>query len=115
MVISGEHRGAGLGYPTANLAIAAGLVTPGNGVYAVQVQIGSMRYQGVANVGVNPTFEGTSRHIEVFLLNFSGDLYGQIIAVDFLKKLRNEKIFAGVDQLIAQIRQDIETARKYYD
>lgn len=113
-VTTGEGRGKGMGYPTANLAINEGLVIPGNGVYAVYVHLGDKRYKGVANIGVNPTFQGKSRRIEVFVLDFAGDLYNQFITVDFLQKLRDERTFTNVDELTAQIQLDINVAHKYY-
>jgi len=114
-VIAGDRRGRNLGYPTANIAIDDKLVTPGNGVYAVRSQVANKQYNGVANVGYNPTFLGKSRRIEVYLLNFSGDLYGQTMDVDFLEKLRDEKKFASIDELTAQIADDLVNAHKYYD
>ncbi|MDR3592202.1 MAG: bifunctional riboflavin kinase/FAD synthetase [Negativicutes bacterium] len=114
-VIVGDRRGRNLGFPTANIAIDDSLVTPGNGVYAVRSQVAGKHYNGVANIGHNPTFPANTRRIEVFLLDFSGDLYGQNIDVDFLEKLRDEKKFASVDELTAQIAEDIRTAHKYYE
>lgn len=114
-VIAGDRRGRKLGYPTANLGIDDRLVTPGNGVYAVRGRVGDNQYNGVASVGSNPTFPGKTRRIEVYLLDFSGDLYGQTMDVDFLEKLRDEKKFASVEELTAQIAADVEAARKYYE
>lgn len=114
VVVAGDGRGRGLGYPTANIALGRHLVYPGNGIYAVYVHSNGQRYAGVANIGVNPTFNGTTRHIEVFILNFTGNIYGQNIEVDFLAKLRDEKHFAGVDELTKQIALDIEKAGKYF-
>jgi len=114
MVVSGDGRGKMLGYPTANIAIDNMLVIPSNGVYAVKVQIDDKRYNAVANIGINPTFTGQTRRIEVFLLNFEGNLYDRIILVDFLAKLRAEITFNSVSELTNQIAQDISSAQKYY-
>jgi len=113
-VVTGDGRGKKLGYPTANIAIDNKLVIPANGVYAVEVQLDDKRYNGVANIGINPTFTEQTRRIEVFLLDFDANLYDQIILVDFLAKLRDEKAFHSVDELTNQIAQDISNAQKYY-
>ncbi|MDR3563570.1 MAG: bifunctional riboflavin kinase/FAD synthetase [Negativicutes bacterium] len=114
LVSTGDGRGRKIGYPTANMVINDRLVTPGNGVYAVRVQVGTERYNGVANVGTNPTFGGMNRRMETHLIDYHGDLYGQTIAVDFLAKLRDEQKFTSVDQLTAQIAADLLAAQKYY-
>ena len=114
VVVAGDGRGRGLGFPTANMAIDNLLVVPGNGIYAVYVYIDGKRYAGVANIGINPTFNGTNRHIEIYIINFSKNIYGQNIAVDYLAKLRDEKTFASVDELKSQIHLDIENANKIF-
>lgn len=111
----GDGRGGRIiGFPTANISLDASLVTPADGVYAVQTTVGEAQYKGLANVGSNPTFHGKNRRIEVHILDFSGDLYGQNIAVDFLAKIRDEKTFDGVGSLKAQIAKDISAAQQYY-
>ena len=84
---------------------------PAPGVYAVKVQHGSNRFGGAANIGVKPTFGGTEVSIEVHLFDFSGDLYGQRLRVEFVERLRSEKRFASVTELAGQIARDIESAR----
>ncbi|HMM21610.1 MAG TPA: bifunctional riboflavin kinase/FAD synthetase [Selenomonadales bacterium] len=116
-VAAGDGRGGRiLGFPTANIAVSDQLVSPGDGVYAVQIAVGDGHnpYKGLANVGSNPTFSGKTRRIEVHILDFAGDLYGQTIAVDFLAKIRDEKTFDGVNSLKAQIARDISAAQQYY-
>lgn len=113
-VIVGDGRGRKIGFPTANLTVDQNLVIPGNGVYAVLINIDSVVHKGVANIGVNPTFQVNPRRIEVYIFDYSRDLYGQTITIDFLHKLRNERKFTGVEELSRQIRHDIEEARKYY-
>jgi riboflavin kinase/FMN adenylyltransferase len=110
-VITGEKRGRILGYPTANLAITEGLAVPEDGVYAVHIYIESTRYKGVANVGTNPTFDNINRRIEVYVLDFQGDLYGEFVAVDFLERIRGEIRFLSVEELKTQIFHDIQTVR----
>jgi riboflavin kinase/FMN adenylyltransferase len=112
-VVTGDQRGRTLGYPTANLPLEPGMAAPGNGVYAVSVDIGAAKYGGIANIGTNPTFKRIKRHLEVYLFNFSGILYGKKIAVDFIERLRSEKAFSGSAELKAQIQQDICQAKKY--
>lgn len=110
-VVPGNHRGTGLGFPTANLAPDKELVPP-RGIYAVQVQWGERRLPAVLNIGFNPTFADGRLSIEVHLLDFSGDLYGQPLDLLFVARLRDEIRFAGPEELVAQIRRDVARARE---
>lgn len=114
LVTTGEGRGRGLGFPTANINPADGQVIPADGVYAAYVQSGGVRYRGVVNIGPNPTFQGRHRRIEVHILDFAGNLYGQPILVDFLARIRDERTFSGAAELKAQIARDIAAANGYY-
>jgi riboflavin kinase/FMN adenylyltransferase len=108
-VIHGEARGRTLEYPTANLACPAGIVMPADGVYAVRANGGD----GVASVGVRPTFgQGGSRLLEVHLFDFDEDIYGSMLDVDFVERLRGEERFDSVDDLIAQMHRDAVAARR---
>lgn len=110
----GEKRGRELGFPTANLEPDPELVCPGNGVYATRVTLADTGETRCAatNVGVRPTFEtGLGLLIEPYLIDFSGDLYGRTITVEFLTRLRGEQRFDSVDDLIAQMHRDVEVAR----
>jgi riboflavin kinase/FMN adenylyltransferase len=108
----GDHRGRELGFPTANLN-SHNEVLPPDGVYAVRVIIGAEQLGGVVNVGVRPTFVGAPRRVlEVHILDFTRDLYGQDVEILFLSKLRDEQKFDSVDALRKQITADIEAARK---
>ena len=111
MVGTGQKRGASLGFPTANLHSVKTLL-PGNGVYAVRVLLEGTTWLGAANVGPNPTFGENERKVEVHLIGFKGDLYGQTLSVDFVRKIRDTKPFASVRELSAQIKRDIDAARK---
>ncbi len=113
-VAPGEGRGRGLGFPTANIAAADGQIVPADGVYAAYVHTGGRRYRGVVNIGNNPTFADNSHRIEVHLRDFTADLYGHTIAVDFLAKLRDERAFAGEEELKSQIARDVAAAEEYY-
>lgn len=112
-VLHGDQRGRLLGFPTANLAVRpAGALS---GVHAVAVQgaaAGAVR--GIANLGRRPTVGGDHTRLEVHLLDFSGDLYGQRLEVSFLHKLRDERRFDSLDQLTAQIRADREQALSFF-
>jgi len=112
VVVTGDGRGHTIGFPTANLAFSEELVVPARGVYAVGVSLGDISVPGLANVGVRPTFGGESLTVEVHLLGFDGDLYGQALGVSFLHRLRDEQSFAGADELVSQINRDVEEARK---
>ena len=113
-VVVGDRRGRPLlGVPTANLAVPAGIAIPGDGVYAGHL---TDRAEGEArpaaiSVGTNPQF-GTDRRVEAHALDFDGDLYGHRVSVDFHHHLRDQATFPGVDELAAQIRADIDQARR---
>jgi riboflavin kinase/FMN adenylyltransferase len=109
-VIHGEKRGRGLGFPTANLKLdpACGLK---HGIYAVRVGIGDKRYDGVASFGRRPTFDNGAPLLEVFLFDFSGDLYGQVMDVALIGWIRPEEKFASVEALMAQMSLDSTRAR----
>jgi len=112
-VESGDHRGRELGFPTANLN-SHNEVLPPDGVYTVRVVVGEEQFGGVVNIGVRPTFAGVPprRVLEVHILDFTRELYGQNIEVLFLSKLRDEQKFASVEALQAQIAADIHAARR---
>ena len=109
-VVEGFQRGAKLGFPTANVRVGHELV-PRAGVYAVRVEWEGRHYPGVANVGHNPTFGNVSLSVEVHLLDFEGDLYGAQLGVAFVARIRDERKFASVDELAAQIACDVQQAR----
>ncbi|MCF3628293.1 bifunctional riboflavin kinase/FAD synthetase [Alphaproteobacteria bacterium LMO-S08] len=111
-VIQGHQRGRTIGFPTANLALGTYL-RPARGVYAVRVRVGEgQEYAGVANIGKRPTFAGEADLLEVFLFDFTGDLYGRRLGVQLVEFLRPEKKFDGIDQLKAQIAADSDQARQ---
>jgi len=113
-VVAGFRRGRELGFPTANLAVAEEMVLPSLGGYVGRVPIGSRTYGGMMNIGYNPTFEEKRRmRIEVHILDFDGDLYGQPLAVDIVGRLRPERKFASRDDLIKQLKADRASARQY--
>jgi riboflavin kinase/FMN adenylyltransferase len=111
VVGKGQRRGRTIGFPTANLEQVETLV-PGEGVYAVRVPQGGKIWPGAANLGPNPTFGEQVRKLEVHLIGFDGELYGEPLAVDFIERLRDTRPFNGVAELIEQLRKDIEQARR---
>jgi riboflavin kinase/FMN adenylyltransferase len=111
LVVTGEKRGRTLGFPTANLELDHNILVPANGVYSAKVYLERDTYFGVANIGVKPTFHGDRRNIEVHLLDFCQDLYGQKIKISFTCRLRGEKRFATPSDLIKQIERDIHKVR----
>jgi riboflavin kinase / FMN adenylyltransferase len=110
MVMHGDKRGRQLGFPTANLALDAhcGLR---HGIYAVRAQVEGRRYDGVASFGLRPMFADGRVLLEVFLFDFSGDLYGRSIDVAFIGWIREEKVFASVGELVRGMQEDAQQAR----
>jgi len=107
-VVKGDQRGRELGFPTANLVPDDRLVTPGHGVYAAFAN----GLPAAVNIGVRPTFEsGRGVLIETYILDHDEDLYGRTLRVAFLDRLRGEKRFASVEELISQMHRDVEAAR----
>lgn len=108
-VVGGDQRGRELGFPTANIVPDDRLAIPGHGVYAAFAN----GVPAAVNVGVRPTFEsGRGILIETYLIDFEGDLYGTELRVAFVARLRGEKRFPGVEELIAQMRADVEDAKR---
>jgi len=110
VVVKGDGRGRSIGWPTANVD-THGELLPGSGVYAVRVRTPEGWRGGAANIGTKPTFGGSAVTVEVHLLDWSGDLYGQEVRVEFLERLRPERRFASVSELTTQIQRDVEEAR----
>jgi riboflavin kinase/FMN adenylyltransferase len=111
-VVVGDQRGRTLGFPTANLHLRRGILLPPDGVYAVQVEHDGVRYPGVLNIGIRPTFEGRRRTVEAHLLDFTGDLYRHWLVVHLIERLRGEQRFAGPEELRAAIAADVARARR---
>jgi riboflavin kinase/FMN adenylyltransferase len=110
-VTAGAGRGRTLGFPTANIADDRPLLVP-TGVYLGRLSVDARPRVAVVNVGVRPTFGETSLAIEAHLLDFSGDLYGRPVRLEFLDRIRDEKRFGSVDELRAQIERDIAAVRE---
>ncbi|MFA9431266.1 bifunctional riboflavin kinase/FAD synthetase [Egicoccus sp. AB-alg2] len=111
-VVPGDGRGRTIGVPTANVDVPADRLVPANGVYAGTAGADGRRWPAVTNVGLRPTFAGTTRTVEAHLLDADADLYGHQLEVTFEHRLRDERRFDGIDALVAQIHADIDQARR---
>ena len=113
LVVHGEGRGRTLGFPTANLRMQDGLLLPANGVYLCSTFYGGKRYFALTSIGSKPTFHHNKKVLaEVYLIDFSGDLYGEELTVEFLHRIRKEVVFPGANSLIEQIHIDLKRARE---
>lgn len=114
-VVKGKNRGGKLlGFPTANLEVFDELI-PAGGVYAVTVFVDDRTYEGVTNIGYNPTFGENPLSVETHLLDYNDDLLGKEIRINFIQRLRKEKVFKNVQALSQQISEDIKKARECFD
>ena len=111
-VVDGLKRGRTLGFPTANLEVPNGYAAPGDGIYATWADLESGRYMAATSIGTRPTFQEGGRTIEAFLLDFSDDIYGQTLRLEFVKRLRGEEKYDSVDALLAQINKDVHQTRE---
>ncbi|NND72670.1 MAG: bifunctional riboflavin kinase/FAD synthetase [Rhodothermales bacterium] len=111
LVVEGDKRGRTIGFPTANLRVPPEKLLPMNGVYRVDVDVGAESFVGMLNIGVRPTFDSTVKTVEVHLLDFTRDIYGAVLQVDFLQRLRPEKKFEDIDALKRQLSLDRDRCR----
>ena len=112
VVVLGDQRGRTLGFPTANIEVDPQILLPGDGIYATWAIIDGKRHQAATSIGVRPTFELSQRLVEVYVMDFDGDLYGKTVGVEFVKKVRDQEKFDGLDALIKQINQDVDDCRQ---
>jgi riboflavin kinase/FMN adenylyltransferase len=113
VVVRGEGRGKGLGFPTANLAVAeSDKLIPREGIYAVRGVLRSGSHAGALHLGPRPTFRGSPPSVELHLLDFDRDIYGERVRVDFVELLRPIEPFSSVEALVAQIGRDVDAARR---
>jgi riboflavin kinase/FMN adenylyltransferase len=121
VVVRGERRGRELGYPTANVETPPFTAIPADGVYAGHLVtrdpqgVSRERFPAAISVGTNPTFQGTRRTVEAYLLDYQGDLYGEHVGVEFAQRLRPMAAFADVDALLAAMAQDVADTRTVLD
>ena len=114
-VVTGRRLGHRLGFPTANIELPEGVIVPRHGVYACRAYVGQKGYMAVCNVGNRPTVEGHQVRTETWLLDFSGDLYGQSVSLEFLYFLRPEQRFQSVDALKEAVLNDAENTRRFFE
>lgn len=113
MVVEGDKRGRTIGFPTANISVSDQHMLPANGVYVCIVEVNGERYGAVTNVGTRPTFDGVTRKVEPYILDFNREIYGEHLRVEFAHRLRGELKFDGIAALVAQITSDVAAARGY--
>jgi len=112
-VIHGDGRGKRIGIPTANIDTGEEKLIPGAGIYACRAKILNKQWSAAVNVGTRPTFPSADRkaHVEAYILDFSGDLYSEIITLEFVERLRGEERFENIEELVKQIYIDIDQTR----
>jgi len=114
-VVHGEQKGREMGFPTANIRVDNNhKLVPTNGVYAVKCSVLGQQHYGMLNIGTRPTFGGVSKTIEVHILNFDNNIYGESIGVTFTQFLRKEKSFNGMEALSKQLQEDKETVAQIF-
>ena len=114
-VVTGRKLGHKLGFPTANIELPADVICPRHGVYACRAFVGDRAYMAVCNVGNRPTVQGHQVRTETWLLDFSGDLYGQAVTLEFLYFLRPEQRFESLETLKEAVLKDAEMTRKFFE
>lgn len=112
-IVEGHRRGRGLGFPTANLA-ARTEVLPSDGIYATLFHLGARALLSVSSIGLNPTFGAGPRTVESYILNFEDDIYGESVRLSFIKRIRDEMKFSSAEELVAQIREDVRSAKTIF-
>ena len=113
-VVTGRRLGHKLGFPTANIELPEGVIVPRHGVYACRAYVGQRGYMAVCNVGNRPTVQGHQVRTETWILDFSGDLYGQAVTLEFLWFIRPERRFESVDVLKEAVLHDAEMTRNFF-
>ena len=113
-VVTGRRLGRRLGFPTANIELPETVIVPRHGVYACRAYVGEESYMAVCNVGSRPTVEGHQVRTETWLLDFSGDLYGRSVTLEFLRFLRPEQRFESLEILREAVLQDAENTRNFF-
>ena len=112
VVVKGAGRGAGLGFPTANIRLPEAQFLPGIGIYAGRLLVGDRILGAAISVGYNVQFDGQEISVEAFALDFEGDLRGEEVSLDFIERIRGEERFESIDALVAQIDRDVVEVRR---
>ncbi|RYL95299.1 bifunctional riboflavin kinase/FAD synthetase [Sporolactobacillus sp. THM7-4] len=118
VVVHGDKRGRKLGFPTANVESQEAFLLPLKGVYVVRLIVGGKALNGVCSIGTRPTFydgENAKTTVEVYVLDFDGNLYDQSVSIDWYQRLRGELKFSGAEALIGQMEQDKADAARYFE
>ncbi|MCH1623739.1 bifunctional riboflavin kinase/FAD synthetase [Fredinandcohnia quinoae] len=117
MVINGEKRGRTIGFPTANVKVDPDFIVPKLGVYAVRIQVKSKWYFGVCNIGLKPTFHENKKtpSIEVHIFNFNENIYDERVMIEWYERIRSEKKFPSIDELVKQIEQDKKYTQEFFE
>lgn len=111
LITHGFKRGTGLGFPTANIVPQSDKCLPQNGVYATYTYVDGKKYASVTNIGTNPTYNNENKTVETNIFDFNDDLYGKYAVVSFADKIRDEIKFGNSEDLIAQIKKDVDAAK----
>jgi len=111
-IVRGFERGRTIGFPTANLSVAADRALPGLGVYATRAHVVGRTIDGATNIGTRPTFDAGHISIETYLLDFEGDIYGERMELEIVERVRGERKFDNPEELVAQIAKDAESVRR---
>ena len=114
-VMQGQHLGRKMGFPTVNLSLNPDMALPLNGVYITEIYVNNIKYHSVTNIGNKPSVGNFTKNAETHIFNFSGDLYGQNIRVEFIDLLRPEIKFGSIEELSAQIEKDCIEARAFHE
>ncbi len=114
LVARGAERGRSIGFPTANIDVGADQALPAFGVYVTKAYIDDVCYKAVTNIGIRPTFSEVRPTVETYILDFDGDLYGKEVRIELIDRLREERRFSGVEDLVVQINIDIEATRRAF-
>lgn len=118
VVVHGDKRGRQIGFPTANVQVPEETFIPANGVYVVKILVQDEWYEGMCNIGFKPTFKNPDEKlltIEVNIFDFDRNIYGEEVAIDWYKRLRDEQRFNGIDALIAQLQADRQQCIEYFE
>ncbi len=114
-VLHGDERGRQIGFPTLNIGVSADRWLPPNGVYVTKAFVGDRVFNACTNIGIRPTFAGDQKLlVETHLLDFEGDLYGELVTIELVHRLRAERKFDGIDVLRAQIQSDLAATREWF-
>lgn len=113
-IVKSRQIGRTIGFPTANLKIEKNKVLPGGGIYATKVTYNDNVFLGATNIGTNPTVNGNKLSVETHILDFDKEIYGEVIKVEFLDKIREEQKFENVNELMKQIQKDVKKIRKTF-